>query len=116
MLEAKWEIDNEEGRGWTYKNPETPTLFNITTSDKVNKLEVFFRTFLKESRTNAEIYEATLHQGFRPTHAVEVLKSLIAQSKIKVTSNVGQKWRKGAFYINYGDYCNRPNQITIQLI
>ena len=116
MLEAKWEIDSEEGRGWSYKNPDALTLFTPSFTTKVNKLEVFFRSFLKESRTNAEIYEATLHQGFRPTHAVEVLKGLASQNLLNVTSNDGHKWRKGAFYINYGDYCNRPNQISIQLI
>ena len=90
MLEAKWEIDSEEGRGWTYKNPDTPTLFAPSNINKVNKLETYFRFYLKEPRTNAEIYEATLHQGFRPTHAVEVLKGLASQNQLNVTSNDGQ--------------------------
>ncbi|WP_092735000.1 three-Cys-motif partner protein TcmP [Algoriphagus alkaliphilus] len=116
MLDAKWEIDSEEGRGWTYKNPDLPTLFNQSGSNRVNRLEKFFLSFLKESRTNAEIYAATLHQGFRPTHAVEVLKGLSGQEKISVTSNDGQKIRKGSYYINYNDYCDRPNRISINLI
>jgi hypothetical protein len=116
MLESKWEIDQEEGRGWSYKNPEAPTLFTSTTSDRLNKLELFFRSFLKESRTNSEIYEATLHQGFRPTHAIEVLKGLHAQNQLIVTPIDGQKWRKGSFYINKDDYCDNPNRISIQLI
>lgn len=116
MLDAKWEIDSEEGRGWTYKNPDLPSLFSPTASTKVNKLETYFLSYLKERRTNAEIYEATLHQGFRPTHAVEVLKGLAAQNKIVVTSNDGQKIRKGSFYINYSDYCDRPNRISTKLI
>lgn len=116
MLEAKWEIDTEQGRGWTYKNPEAPTLFTPTVTTKVNKLEIFFRDYLKEPRTNAEIYEATLHQGFRPTHAVEVLKALDSQNLLNVTSNDGLKIRKGSYYINYGEYCDRPNRISIQLI
>ena len=115
MLDAKWEIDQEEGRGWSYKNPETPSLFDPSSTNKVNKLEMFFRTFLIQSRTNAEIYEATLHQGFRPTHAVEVLKGFAAQDKTIVTSNDGHKVRKGSYYINYRDYCERPDRISIQL-
>jgi three-Cys-motif partner protein len=115
MLESKWEIDREEGRGWSYKNPEAPTLFTSTTSDRLNKLEVFLKTFLKVGRTNGEIYEAILHQGFRPTHAVEVLRGFASQNRLIVTSNDGQKSRKGSYYINYGDYCDRPNLISIQL-
>ena len=91
MLEAKWEIDSEQGRGWTYKNPDAPTLFSLTKADKANKLENFFMSYLKEPRSNGEIYQATLHQGFRPTHAVEVLKGLASQNKIIVTSTDGQK-------------------------
>jgi three-Cys-motif partner protein len=115
MLESKWEIDQKEGRGWSYQNPEAPTLFTSTTTDRLNKLEQFFRSFLKESRTNAEIYEATLHQGFRPKHAIEVLKGLQAQNQLIVTPIDGQKWRKGSFYINKDDYCDNPNRISIQL-
>lgn len=116
MLETKWEIDSEEGRGWTYKNPDVPGLFNFSTLDKVNKLEIYFRSYLKDQRTNGEIYQATLHHGFRPTHAVEVLKGLAAQNKIRVTSNDGHKIRKGSYYINYNEYCDRPNRLSIQLI
>jgi three-Cys-motif partner protein len=115
MLEAKWEIDSEQGRGWTYRNPDAPTLFNPSPADKVNKLEVYFRNYLNEPRTNGEIYQATLHQGFRPTHAVEVLKGLDSQDKIIVTSSNGQKVRKGSYYINYSEFCERPNRISIQL-
>ncbi|SMD44995.1 three-Cys-motif partner protein [Aquiflexum balticum DSM 16537] len=115
MLEAKWEIDSEEGRGWSYKIPDAPNLFSPTKADKVNKLESFFLSFLKEPRSNGEIYQATLHQGFRPTHAVEVLKGLASQNKIIVTSNDGQKIRKGSYYINYSEYCDRPKLISIQL-
>lgn len=115
MLEAKWEIDSEEGRGWSYKVPDAPTLFSPTKTDKVNKLENFFLSYLKEPRSNGEIYQATLHQGFRPTHAVEVLKGLASENKIIVTSIDGQKPRKGSYYINYDEFCNRPNRILIQL-
>ncbi|WBL43017.1 three-Cys-motif partner protein TcmP [Algoriphagus halophytocola] len=115
MLEAKWQIDAEEGRGWTYKNPDLPTLFESSPTIKVNKLEAYFLEFLKESKTNAQIYEATLHQGFRPTHAIEVLKGLAAQNKIIVTPSDGQKVRKGSYYINYRDFCDRPGRISIKL-
>lgn len=81
MLDSKWEIDAEEGRGWTYKNPDMPSLFDSTPKRSVNKLETYFLDFLKEGRKNAEIYEATLHQGFRPKHAVEVLKGYYHKEK-----------------------------------
>ncbi len=116
MLEAKWEIDTEQGRGWTFKNPEAPSLFSPNVTSKINKLETYFRGFLKEPKSNSEIYEATLHQGFRPTHAVEVLKALDSQNQLIVTSTDGQKIRKGSFYINYSEYCDNPNRIFIQLI
>lgn len=116
MLEAKWEIDEEQGRGWAYKNPDLPTLFDSSPTTKVNKLESFYLEFLRQSKTNAEIYEATLHQGFKPKHANEVLKSLLVNNKIKVTPNVRHKNKKGSFYISYAEYYSNPDRISINII
>ena len=116
MLETKWELDMEEGRGWAYKSIEAPSLFNSLIGSRTNKLESFYLEYLKSARTNREIYEETLHQGFRPTHGGEVLKSLLERGKIKVTPIAGQKTRKGSFYINYAEFKENSDKIFVQLI
>ncbi|WP_394666548.1 three-Cys-motif partner protein TcmP [uncultured Chryseobacterium sp.] len=103
MLESKWEIDTEEGRGWNYKG-NTPTLFF---EQKTNKLEDLLMIFIKSGkRSNYDVYEFTLRAGFLTKHATEVLSNLQKTSKLDVflfASN--EKARKNSFYVKY----YRPN-------
>lgn len=97
MLEAKWEIDTEEGKGWEY-SATGPSLFY---EHRMNPLDEKLKEFLKEPKSNGEVYEFTLHSGFLPKHTVEVLDNWQKNGALTVDRSDGQKARKGAFYISY---------------
>jgi three-Cys-motif partner protein len=110
MLESKWKIDQEEGKGWEYTNQGS--LFSII---KTNLLKEKLKEFLKTDRTNGEVYEYTLHCGFLPTHAVEVFTEWQNNGSLSVNSPTGGKVRKRAFYISYGHYRDENNKVKYNI-
>lgn len=115
MLEAKWKIDEEDGRGWT-QSQEIPSLFDQT--EKIAgtyTLEKKLKEFLSESKSNSEVYEFTLRQGHLPPHSNELLKKWQETGLLNVTNSFGEKARKGSFYLNYNDYDKYPNKVTMIL-
>lgn len=98
MLESKWEIDTEEGRGWEY-NGNTPSLFF---DQKTNELEIHLREFLRKGRKyNSDVYEFVLRQGYLPKHATEILSDLQKNGQLQVFLSNGKNARKNSFYIKY---------------
>jgi three-Cys-motif partner protein len=98
MLEAKWEIDTEQGRGWEYSG-NTPTLFF---EYKTNNFEEKLKRYIsKEKRYNYQLYEFTLRQGYLPKHSNEILDSLQKNNELEVLLCNGEKARKKSFYIKY---------------
>lgn len=114
MLDAKWKIDEDEGRGWQYQ--EENTLFSQA-EKKANtfKFEKKLIEFLKAERTNSELYKFTLHNGHLPTHANEILLKLQTDGRLDAIKADGTKARKSSFYINYQDYKNDPNKIKLKI-
>lgn len=112
MLETKWQIDDDEGKGWSYE--KTGNLFS---DFKTNPLEEKIISFISSSNKiyNGTLYEFTLHNGFLPTHAVEILNSMQTDGKLEVLSDKSEKVRKGAFYINYDNYKNSPEKVYFKL-
>lgn len=112
MLETKWEIDTDEGKGWKYERSG-----NLFASFKTNSLEEKLLIFLAEGcKNNKEIYSFTLHNGFLPKHVNEVLSSLQISSRIMVVDSEGEKARKGAFYVSYKHYKEDLYRIIVKLI
>ena len=98
MLEAKWEIDSEQGRGWKYSG-NIPDLFS---ENKTNELEDKLKVYLKESRKyNGDVYEFTLRQGYLPTHTKQIFEEWQKDNILDVTLSNGEKARKKSFYIKY---------------
>jgi hypothetical protein len=98
MLEAKWEIDKEHGKGWEYRGNH-PTLFF---DQKSNPLEDFLFEFLKENaRTYGEIYKFTLDKRYLPKHTNEILCNWQQNGKLNVLLESGKAARKRSFYISY---------------
>jgi three-Cys-motif partner protein len=113
MLEAKWEQDTEQGRGWDYSSRQKGSLFPGL---KVHPLEQDLRTFLQPSRrTNAEIYEFTLHRGFLPKHAREVFAFLQGKGELEVLGRDGSRVRRGSFYLNYDDFKKKPDRVRFEI-
>lgn len=113
MLETKWQLDDEEGKGWSYE--KTGNLFSTF---KINPLEEKLLEFIKTKSncSNGDVYEFILHLGFLPTHANEVLSTLQADGRLKVLSDKTNEIRKGAFYINYENYKTDPNKVFFKII
>lgn len=98
MLESKWEIDTEQGRGWQY-NSNIPNLFS---DQKTNELEVLLKTFLKSGKKyNCDVYEFVLRQGYLTKHATEVLSNLQKNGQLQVFLFNETNARKNSFYIKY---------------
>lgn len=70
MLEAKWDLDTSQGRG--FKLEKTKPLFaGIQASDYASKLYEFMEA--STYRTNHEIFEFGLHNGHLPKHSNEII-------------------------------------------
>jgi hypothetical protein len=111
MLETKWDIDNQQGRGWKYDGDQLTLFSDLET----NRLEELLIEYLKKFRTNGEIYEFTLRKGFLPTHSTQILKKLQTDYRLDLTKKDNSKIRKGAFYINYNNYKEYFSKISIKL-
>ncbi len=112
MLESKWEIDSDYGRGWQY-NIVGESLFDPM---DINPLEKMLVSYLSaKDRTNGDIYEYSVRQGFLPKHAREVLTGLQKNGRIEAVAKDKKNLKKGIFYIPYEHYRNEPDKITISL-
>lgn len=101
MLEAKWDIDSEQGKGWDYGGNQPSLFFEYKTNPLAERLEVFLK---EKPRTNGETYEFTLRQGFLPKHANEILADWQQIGKLSVKLTNGKNARKKAFYNSYKYY------------
>lgn len=114
MLEAKWQIDEEEGRGWKYRMEDD--LFSAQEkTPKTDKLKVKLTNFLQVERTNSELYQFGLHQGYMPTHVTSLLRGFESKGRLEKVLNDGSKARKNAFYVNYRSHKNAPSKVKIKL-
>lgn len=104
MLDTKWELDEEQGRGWKY-NSGTIDLFSyVDVEPNTKNFEEKLKNYLlNNTRNNKELYEFTLKSGFLPKHAIQILKRL-QDKDIQTFNPDGTIGRKSAFYLSYKDY------------
>jgi three-Cys-motif partner protein len=114
MLDAKWKIDEEEGRGWNYQT-EHSLFSQVHKRANTFKFEQKIKDFLKAERTNSEVYQFTLHSGHLTSHANEILTKLQKEGKLSVIKTDGTPTRKSSFYLNYKEHKSEPNKIKIKL-
>lgn len=112
MLETKWQIDEDEGKGWKYESTG-----NLFTTLKVNELEEKLVEYIRTHNniSNGDVYKFSLELGFLPKHVVEVFTKLQKDNAIEITSNTNTKVRKGAFYISYDNFKNEYNKIYFNI-
>jgi len=112
MLEAKWDIDTEQGKGWNYEGNQ-PSLFY---GSKTNPLEEKLNEFMSGKKCyNGELYEFTLRQGFLPKHTNEIFYNWQNNSKLEVLTAAGGKVRKKSFYICYKYFKDDSKKVNFNL-
>jgi len=115
MLESKWKIDEEEGRGWKFRMA-SDLFANVEKTPKTDRLKNSLVSYLQSYRSNAELYEFGLNKGFLPKHVKAVLQGFQNEENLEVCLNDGRPARKGAFYVNYENFKNKPDRVSIKLI
>jgi three-Cys-motif partner protein len=117
MLDAKWKLDEEDGRGWKY-NAASDDLFSITEKEpNTEKFENNLKDFLKDKqKTNKEVYEFTLRNGHLTTHTTQILKKWQDEKRLITKNPDGTDGRKSAFYIAYKDFkLDQPIKLYLSL-
>jgi three-Cys-motif partner protein len=110
ILEVKWQLDEEDGRG--FKQPDSqPSFFEeqekeIAKNENYHILEKILKKSLLEPKTNQEIYEIILKSEFLPKQASEVLKKWqddgVGFEVVEKETN--KKARKNSFYLTWEKY------------
>jgi three-Cys-motif partner protein len=120
MVEAKWKLDPVKGKGFLQK--KTATLFDDHFEEVDHKRQLnFLKTVILEALKNSilsniDIYELSLKNEFRPTHAKSVLDELVEARKIYTCSSKGEHVsNNGAYYLDYRNYINKHNKIYFNL-
>lgn len=107
MLETKWELDEENGKGYTFD--KQGDLFAV---QKLIDYEEKLMRYLSEFRSNGDLYIFSLRNGFLPKHTNSILKKM--EAKEKIISK--EEKRKNAFYITYENFRESPAKIKIKLV
>ena len=122
ILEVKWSLNEEHGKGF-----EQPKLMQSLFADQekedakqeqYHKLEQILLNYISMNKSvnNNQIYELTLKNMYLRKHANEVLRNLQKSNKICVTDIKTQKdARKNSFYLNYNYYKNNSVKILISI-
>ncbi len=94
MIEAKWSLDKEYGRG--INREENFNLFSGAYSKNYDE-KVLEYIINSEGRSNEELFDFGFENRFLPKHTNEILKRLLDNGQIIVESKDGQK--ANGFYI-----------------
>jgi three-Cys-motif partner protein len=110
ILEVKWQLDEDAGRGFKITSQQKGLFDELFAEEARNKnakrLEAILLQTLSESKTNRQIYEITLDNEFLPKHATEIFgKWQLTNPRFKVYDiKTGNDARKNAFYISWNNY------------
>jgi len=119
ILEVKWQLNDENGKGFTQAKPLTLFDDYYATEAKENNVERLKQIILTELEnkdlTNVEMYQLALQNEFLPKHANEVLKGLQNSNQISVVDEkTNISTRKGTFYLRYNVHNNTTSKVTIK--
>jgi three-Cys-motif partner protein len=124
ILEVKWDLDEENGRG--FRQPEGSSFFplferqnkELAKNDNYERLETILKNSLQTPKNNWQIYEIVLAHEFLPKHAAEIFKNWqVNFSTFKVVDiETGNPARKGSFYINWENYKESNPRTTFTLL
>lgn len=100
IIETKWKLDEHIGEGFIQAQEKHLFTedFNLEKhKEHFSKFEENMKIFLKEYRSNKEIYEFTLVQGFRSKHANQLMDKI--ENNLEFENNF--KARKKSFLLGY---------------
>ncbi|MBO7447878.1 three-Cys-motif partner protein TcmP [bacterium] len=114
IVEAKWELDEEAGKG--FRIPErTGNLFEREFAEEAKisnglRLKSLLEKELCRPTTSRKLHEIVVKNGFLPKHANEVLKQIQQENPKLIVKDfkTGEPLRKGAFFISH-----KPSKIVI---
>ena len=108
MLDAKWDLDEESGRGFRLGNSSQGSFFDeITAIDYTSMVKDLLKD--KSGATNQNLFDFGLDNGFLPKHTKKVLDELKAMDQIELISLDGQEAR--SYYIDD----NHKRQVQVKL-
>ncbi len=85
MLDSKWDLDEEGGRGFRVSNLSQQSMFDeISSVDYVSMVEEYLKQ--NTSVTNQEMFDFGLYNGFLPKHTKKVLDYFKSQNRLQCTS------------------------------
>ena len=101
-IEAKWEIDDECGKGYQYKDYGlfADELSKENQNECLKDLKNILLRFLSSYKTNLEIYKITLINGYLPKNTNKILKEFQKNNILEFDREI----RKNSFYISYKYY------------
>ncbi len=112
MLEAKWELDENEGRIWRVEKSES-----MFSGNEVLDIEGKLKKYIEEKRRyNGDIYKFCLQESFLPKHANEILEEWQKRNQVIIVNLNGSPGRKGAFYISYDNFISEPKKIYFEFV
>jgi len=102
IIEVKWELDSQQGQGFTGDDQ----LDFFLETDRVSDLrDAIVRLVSKGESDNHTIYELVLRKGFKPKHANEVLRQLCEDEILHtIDAATNKPARKGTFKLNYKEF------------
>jgi len=112
MLETKWKIDEQQGKGFRSDWKQGALFTEIEISNYPNELKNFIQS--DNTKTNSDLYIFGLRKGFLPKHTNQILKKWQKDNpKFKVYLENGNEARKNSFYLDYKyHHGNNPKKIV----
>jgi len=109
MIEAKWKIDENEGRGFEL-SPQSRLFRREELTNFPRQIISFIKS--KDICTNEDLYKFGLFNEYLPKHMHKFLKQLKEEGVLFVAPLTGEKIKKGAFYLPYNNHSSYPKKIV----
>ncbi len=100
FLEAKWNIDSEQGRGWS-PNLARDLFSQLEERANIDDFENKLKLFLSIERSNIEVHKFTIENRHLVKHTNQLLKNWQNKNELIINFTAELKGKKGAFYINW---------------
>lgn len=121
-LEVKWDLNEVNGSGFNLPTQQLNLFAESEAAEEQRKLVTAFESelkeYLKQQRTNKEVYRFTLIHEFLPKHVNQILTQWQDSKRLNVTDvSTKNPARKKSFYISY-DNCKDAvsPKVYIQLV